>query len=52
MAVGKLVTFRNATINKAFGPKPILIFHTYREVKLHFLKLYFLQNPPFGWFLS
>lgn len=36
MAVGKLVTFRNATINKAFGHKLIVISQTYRELQLYF----------------
>lgn len=51
MAVGKLVSFRNASINKALRRKTILISHTHREAQLY-LKNYFLWSPPFWYFLS
>lgn len=55
MAVGKLLSLGNSTINKGFGREDIFISHTHREVQL-VLKTkqntFFLCSHAFRWFLS
>lgn len=52
MAVGKLLSLGNSTVNKGFGHEDILISHAHREVQLYLKKKTFLCSHAFRWLLS